>query len=161
MTFPPANTAISTAASPAITSHGPPAPAGFGAGPESPGISGISALNRSFGGWLGWSGMCCSPRAVELSQLFILRTRQERKYCDLNKVLVTRGAYYNAIVCSHDKPSNLQRNVRHPGGCALWRALETVLVKWLQNPAEGLSQTFGHPTVITKRSRPIFASVIG
>jgi len=34
-------------------------------------------------------------------------------------------------------------------------------VKWLQNSAEGLSQTFGHPTVVTKRSGLIFESVIG
>ena len=32
------------------------------------------------------------------------------------EVLVTRGAYSNAIVCSHDKPSNLQPSVRRPEG---------------------------------------------
>src|SRR5260370_8995974 len=64
--FPPTNPELSTVASPAITSQGTPAPAGLlTVGVETPGICGISALNRSLGGWLGWSGMRYSPMAAE------------------------------------------------------------------------------------------------
>src|SRR5579863_7639916 len=59
--FPATNTATSTAKSPAITSQGPALPAERGRGWATPGISGISALKRSFGGWLGWSGTHSSP----------------------------------------------------------------------------------------------------
>jgi hypothetical protein len=42
-------------------------------GVETPGICGISALKRSFGGWLGCSVMRYSPMATELLEHSILK----------------------------------------------------------------------------------------
>jgi len=127
-------------------------------GEETPGICGISALNRSLGGWLGWSGMRYSPTAAELLEIFNSRAVDSNANpVNSNTVLPAKAVQSQLYARETSRATSTTSYVARK--YAERRSLRALLVKRLQNSAECLSPALGHPTVVIEKRRPIFGSV--
>ena len=127
-------------------------------GVETPGICGISALNRSLGGWLGCSDMRYSPDGGRIVRAF-------NAQCGGTSDIWALVLSYEQSSW-HERPFNrnckLARQGEQPAtSCSIFRwyvwgrTAWSLLVKWLQNAARGLSGALGHPTVVIEKYRPI------